>query len=422
MARILLVSYSGYGAWFTLRFQEEGHSVDYYLMDKEYSGVLYNIVKKPLLERPDYSKYDLVLFDLTGKPREATKAAQVTNVIGDSKLATQLEDERLFGIEIMEECGINVPFYEAFDDLQEAKSFIKKTKKRYVFKPDGGQDQDTATTYVSKDWEDLLAYMDELGSHSKGVKFILQEVVGGTELSTEAWFNGKDFYLLNGTLEDKKFMNDNKGPNTGCSSNLVWVYDSQEDPPRIFKDGLGKLKDYLQSVNYRGMIDLNTIVSEHKLYGLEWTPRFGYDASATLFNLIRSNLGDFLCAIGNGDVPYFEIKNTFSGGVRVSIPPYPGEFKGKHPEDIAIKGIDLEKIPKDYYLYDVYMDGDSLCTAGVNGFIGVPLSNGETIQAVFDQIYFHIDKIQVPDMQYRTDACSSLWKRYKTLKDQGWLS
>ena len=170
---------------------------------------------------------------------------KVTNVIGDSEIADELEDNRLFGIEIMEKCGIEVPPYEVFSDIDAAKKHIRKTKKKYVFKPNGGQEQETASTYVSTSPEDMLDYIDRLGEMSKGAEFLLQEVVDGTEVSTEAYFDGEDFHLINGTLEEKKFMDNRRGPNTGCSGNLVWCY---RKPPKIFERGLEKLAPYFKKL------------------------------------------------------------------------------------------------------------------------------------------------------------------------------
>lgn len=396
--KILLNSYSGYGAWFLLRFIQEGHDVSYHFIDSEHDEgklVLAGIVPEFSTKEPIYKNYDLSIFDLTGKPKEAEKSMLETPTIGDGDFNSEIEDDRLLGIEVMEQCDINVPAYEEFNDINEAKRFIRKTKKRYVFKPFGGQNQDTATTYVSRSDEDLIKYLDKLGSLSKGAEFILQEVVEGTEISTEAYFNGEEFYLVNATLEEKKFMEGNKGPNTGCSGNLVWIY-NPINLPFIFREGLGKMKDFLHQYNYRGMIDLNTIVSDTKLYGLEWTPRFGYDASATLFNLISSNLGEFLGAVASGAKPEYETNNMFASGIRLSIPPYPSEIVGKHPEGIPIQGLEDDECVKDCFLYDCYLSKfDELCTAGINGFICVPISSGNNIEDAFAKVYEKIKRIRI---------------------------
>jgi phosphoribosylamine-glycine ligase len=425
MAKILLVTHDCVGNWFSLRFIEEKHSVDIYYCgkkDKPFVNVLGGIVPELILEKPDFSKYDLVLFDTTDKPKIAEEALLSSPTIGDGEFNTEIENNRLIGIEIMEECEIHVPDYETFDDLGDAKRFVRKTNKRYVFKPfTEGEEQDTASTYVSKDAEDMLRYMDKLGALSHGVKFILQEVVEGTEISTEGWFNGDDFFLVNSTLEEKKFLESGRGPNTGCAGNLVFIYDSI-NLPLVFRDGLGKLKNFLQSVKYRGMIDLNTIVSDREMYGLEWTPRLGYDAAATLFHAIGSNLGDFMGAIAVGAKPEYQLKHQFAAGTRISIPPYPSEIDGKHPSDIPIQGLDdVDDIWRAYYLYDCCLDGDELVTAGVNGLICVPLAGGVTIQEAFDKLDGRIKRLQIPNSQWRGDILTCVNKRYNTLRTQGWL-
>jgi phosphoribosylamine-glycine ligase len=423
MARILIATYSMYGSWFSLQLEEEGHSVDIWLMDhfNDYSLVLDGIIKPPSKARPNFTNYDLVMFDLTGRPKIAEEVLNLgVPCIGDGDLHSELEDNRLLGIQIMEECGIGVPFYESFNDIGTAKRFVKKTNKTYVFKPNGGQDQETASTYVSKSPEDLLAYLDKLSGLSKGVEFILQEVVSGTEISTEGWFNGEDFFLINGTLEEKKFMNEGKGPNTGCSGNLVWLYD-QTNKPFIFREGLEKMKGFLQEYDFRGMIDLNTIVTDSRLYGLEWTPRFGYDASATLYTCFNG-LGDFLGECASGGSPSVDIINTYAAGVRLSIPPYPSEIRGKHPEEVPIEGLEEDEIIKTTFLYDCMCDGsDGYMSCGVNGLVAVPMGNGGTIQEAFGKVHHKIKNIHIPDMQFRTDIEKSTTDRYRILDGMGWL-
>jgi phosphoribosylamine-glycine ligase len=424
MSKILIVTYSMYGAWFSLQLQEEGHHVDIWLQSHydDYSNVLSGIIKVPLRAKPDFKKYDLVLFDLTGRPHIAEEVCKLgIPCLGDGDIHSELEDNRLLGIEVMEQCDIGVPFYETFDDLGTAKRFIKKTNKTFVFKPNGGQNQDTASTYVSKSPEDMLLYLDKLGGISKGAEFILQEVVQGTEISTEAWFNGEEFFLISGTLEEKKLMNDNRGPNTGCAGNLEFIYDS-DNPPFVFREGLGKTKEFLQEYDFRGYIDLNSIVSDSKLYGLEWTPRFGYDCTSTLFSLFEDGLGDFLGSIATGGIPEYRLSNTYAAGTRISIPPYPSEIKNHHPDGIPIEGLEEDDCIKNCFLYDCCLDKhDSLVTAGVSGFVCVPIQSSSSLQGAFGKMTEMVKKIQIPDAQYRTDLEKSITERYRILDSQGWL-
>lgn len=414
--KILIVSQDGVGAWFSLRLESEGHKVDWYLLKRKYINILDGIAPKPLLEKPDFRRYDLIIFDLSGRPKLAEEARKAAPTIGDGNIATELEENRLFGIEVMEQYDIEVPFYEVFDTVDAAKKFIKKTNGRYVFKPNG--DQATANTYVSESAEDLLEYIDRLETSAHGVEFILQEVVEGTEISTEAWFNGKEFYLVNCTLEEKKFMEGRKGPNTGCAGNLVWAFNGY---PRIFRQGLEKLKPFLQESDYVGMIDLNTIASYGHLYGLEWTPRFGYDAAATLFSTLGGNLGNFLHAVASGDEPVIDIKYSYAASTRLSIPPYPSECEGFYHENVPIQGIEPEDL-SEIYLYDACANGNTtLVTAGCSGFVAVPIGCGWSIEGAWSAVKDKIKKIKIPDMQYRNDLYKCTKERYDVLSAQGWF-
>lgn len=421
--KIALSSYTGYGAHFILRLLKEGHKVDYFLTEPDYADVLKGIIPAPYVRAkgskgyPDYSKYDLSIFDLTGRERQAEYSASMCPTIGDGAFNCAVEDDRMFGLEAMEECGIQVPPYERFTDIGAAKEYIRVENKRFVYKPDGGQDNDTDTTYVSSSGEDMLANIDKLFAKTKQAPFVLQEFIKGTEVSVEGWFNGDDFYLVNVTLEEKKFMNENHGPNTGCAGNLVFYL---RESAQLYKQGLEKMKPYLKKIGYTGMIDLNTIATESGLYGLEWTPRFGYDASATLINMYGGDFGEMMLRISTGKVPDQSWKGEFGVGVRVSIPPYPTEIRGKHPAGLPIKGIPTGHYD-DTYMYDVMVEKGELVSAGHSGFICVPLTYGRGIADAWEAQESRLDGLKIPNMQIRTDVRKSTTKRYNELSNMGLL-
>lgn len=430
--KIALSSYSGYGAWLATMLRLEGHSVDYYLSESKFSSILEGISPRPIIKEhdgrqndanigfPDYSKYDLSVFDLTGRNRQADYSSIRCPTIGDGSLSGMLEEDRLFGIQLMEDSGIAVPEYETFSDTSAAKSFIRETKKRYVYKPNGGQDQEAATSYVSDSDTDMLEYIDKLFVLSKGAPFILQEFKVGTEISCEGWFNGSEFYCLNATLEEKKFMSGGLGPNTGCAGNLVFTVSPES---RLFKEGLGKAKEVLANYGYRGMIDLNSIVTDDKLFGLEWTPRFGYDASATLFNMYGGSLGELFYRTATGKIPEQNWKSEFGASIRITIPPYPTEIRIPKLKGVPIKGFDTkndDELRKNY-MYDIMTDGKDLVCSGINGFICSPITTASTSLFAFEKLDSRTDKIHIPDIQLRDDLQEAISKRYLQLQRMGWI-
>lgn len=435
--RIAMSSYSGMGAWFVLRLMAEGHKVDYFLSKKEYEDVLSGLIPTPKLLSldhrrhqegygyPSYKGYDLSLFDLTGRAKQADYSRSQAPTLGDGTFEHELEDDREFGIETMEEAGISVPPYERFNTPSEAKPFIRKEDKRYVFKPFtvGGQTQDTATTYVAKSAEDLLRVIDPLWQSAKRAPFILQEFVKGMEIGTEGFFDGQDFHSLTGTIELKKFMNDDKGPNTGCGGNLIFA---MKPTARIYEEGLKKCIPLLKAAGFRGILDLNTIVTEDKIYALEWTPRFGYLCCPTIAHMYGNGYADLLASVAAGTTPPQRWKHPFGAAVTITIPPYPTEIRIPKAKGIPIEGIDPEDIEQlcQYYLFDakVAKGGKHLETSGNYGYVGAAIAGGSTIQEAFDKCYKRVERVQIPNMQYRTDVEKASRKRYDFLDLNSWLS
>lgn len=434
--KIAMSSYSGMGAWWVLRLLAEGHKVDYYLSKPDYEDVLGGLIPSPKMLSldhrrtvqgygyPSYKGYDLSLFDLTGKPKQADSSKLDAPTLGDGSIENTLEDDREVGLKIMERAGIAVPPYEKFDNPGKAKAFIKKEDKRYVYKPYEGSrgSGDKALTYVAKDAEDLIKSIDKLYTLSGGMPFILQEFVEGTEASCMGYFNGDDFYLLTSTLEDKKFMNDNKGPNTGAAANLVFTLKQES---KLYTEGLKKVIPILKEIGFKGMIDLNTIVTEDKAYGLEWTPRFGYIADSTIATMYGSGFGEMLYNTAIGKVPELKWRAAFGVGVTISIPPYPTEIRLTKAKDVPIEGIDPEDVEQlcSMYLYDVMLSKDkkNLVTSGNYGYIGAVNAIGDSIGLACKKCKDKLEHIQVPNMQYRTDTEKSVGKRYNFLEENGWL-
>jgi phosphoribosylamine--glycine ligase len=251
--------------------------------------------------------------------------------------------------------------------------------------------------------------------------FLLQEVVEGQEVATEGWFDGYQFHFPNHTLEEKKFMAGGYVPNTGNSGCLMWATNG---PSRLFTHGIGRMVEFLREHEYRGMIDLNTIVNQQHVWGLEFTPRFGYDSSATVFSLIKSDFGEFCHSIvtqdGTMDIP-LKLRAGWAGSVRYSIPPYPEEVDGRHPRGLPIKGVELDDAWLNWFLYDAMLDGEGLVTAGVNGLIGAPIACGHTPEGAWKGVEAMQEKIHIPDGQARCDIKESTLERLCGLREMGWV-
>jgi phosphoribosylamine---glycine ligase len=427
--RILLASSQGYGAWLGLRLMREGHSFDWLVIDEAEKRVLNNclkgIIPPPLEDIPDFADYDLAIFDSTGHGELADEAAQVTPTIGDSSLASRMEDDRLFGIQVMEGSGVEVPKYAVFNTPDEARAFLEDKPGRYVYKPfeppEETEHQESDVTYVSESCEDMMRCLDALFVRALEQPFILQEFVEGIECSANGYFDGENFHFITYCLEEKKLMSGGYGPNTGCAGNLIFMPERK----RLLEAGLLKLVPFLRASGFRGPLDLNSIVTEHHVYGLEFTSRFGYDSTSTEFGMINGPLGQFLFDIAIGPVerdPVLDIRHNYGAAARYSIPPYPTEIPGKHPKGLPIKGIALEDAWKDWFLYDCQLepDGEHFSTAGITGFVCCAISRGHTPEAAWAGVERLGEKLSVPNLQCRDDLKEATIKRMKQVCEWGW--
>src|ERR1700722_10239842 len=112
---------------------QEGHDVSAVVAEERYAEALKGLVRVVPDSEVSGASFDLAVFDTTGMGEEADAARLVVPAIGDSTLADTLEEDRIFGLEFMQKCGLQVAQWQAFNNPADAIRFIKKTKKRYVF-------------------------------------------------------------------------------------------------------------------------------------------------------------------------------------------------------------------------------------------------------------------------------------------------
>ena len=393
-----MISVAGEGAGVLLQLQQEGNNVELLIQEKTYNTVYDGLL--PKVNKIDPDDDTIIIFDMSGNGDQADELRKLGyRVFGSSRFSDQLEKDREFGLEIMREVGIKLPETEEFQDFGDAYSFLDENEhKRFVFKPSGSMP--CKLTYCSKDNEDLITYMkfveekfsDEIDS------FVLQEFVEGDLVSTEIYFDGnKQVGCPNHTVEVKKFMNNDLGPSTGCSGNIVWLADND----KVVKAGVGKVAKILKDYNFgAGQIDLNAVVNDKGLFGLEWTPRFGYDSMPIYLQMINMEYGKFFADITDGKIKYWDHKYDSLSSVRFTIPPYPAEPEGDPEELSPSTGIPIrgwETFDKNLYLFEVMMQEDQLVHSGGTGVIG--LAYAEKIKRCYEVI----KQLNIPDIQYRTD-------------------
>lgn len=405
-----------------LQCQAEGNDVQFLLLDpnkkskglpgrgllrKLYSGPLTRATGDALSSyiraRTDFST--IIVFDMVSNDHAKTgPAADLLRqagyaVIGASRFADSIELNREHGTKIMQAVGITTPKTASFASFDDGLRFIKDHPEFLVFKPNGNIG--TAKTLVAETPEEMITDLIVQKEHWKGsVEFELQEKVSGIEVSVEGWFNGAEWIhqSFNSTIEEKKFLAGGLGPNTGCMGNVVWCW--KHARPQIVKDTLLKLTSILKKANYIGPIDVNTKGG----LGLEFTARFGYDAIQAFSHLYQGDISKLLADVARGQMRQMQVSYEFAAAVRLSIPPWPHEFKC---EDTAGQLVHVaEDVMPWFHPADIEMTQHGFMMAGNDCTIGCVAAVEQNLNTLDRVVYERVKKVHAQDIQYRPDVLS----------------
>jgi phosphoribosylamine-glycine ligase len=424
--RFNIASETGDGAGFAKRLSNEGYAMRLWIRSSDAKSVGDNIVEKvgdfeDLLTDADPSN-DIFIFDVSGNGVMADfVATQGFAVLGGSILADRLERDRSYGAGVMEDAGIDIPHTESFSSFEVATEFVRNNPDvRWVYKP-SKQLGDLSPSHVSFDTEDLLEMLENISSEVDIAEpqFELQAFEKGVAFSTELWFQHGDFVppLTNHTLERKELMNEDIGPSGGCLGNITWFCQGC----RVC-EAAKQLIPWARSERYHGMLDLNVIVAERdgRIYGLEFTPRFGYDASPTLlWELVPDGLGKFFADAARGQLRELDLRSdSFAGAVRVTIPPWPTE-RHNAEENVPLRGIDDETLAKHTYLYNVKSNDNGLCTAGAWGIVALFTGRSTNPARALAKPLEAAKQLRLKNKQYRTDLAERFKEDLEALSEAG---
>lgn len=421
MASVLILSKHGDGVPLALRMAEEGHIVKMFIQEAKSKPSLdgYKNPSKVNDPRKMLDQYDLVLSDMAGLGSLCDQLVEKGKlVLGGGSFNDKLELDREYGEKVAKTLTkLKIPKTTSFTEVDKLITYLEAAKTPQVVKPDGNKPP--SLTLVSSDFANrtLIGMVREHGK--KMMPCIAQDFIKGIEVSTEGWFDGKKWVRpFNHTMEKKRFMEGDVGPNVGCMGNIVWPTNGD----RLTADALEPLEQLLTKVNYVGPIDVNCLVTSEEAWFIEFTPRFGYEAIQAWSEIIQSPLFDYLYTIASGQREEVAYHDEFAIGVRMSVHPYPSE----EGVDVwtSIQVLDVPKEAKKHvWPADVKLVGNVPTLAGVDGVVGCVTARGTTVRECQRRAYRTIRNITIcNDVQYRRDIGDDVEDNKKTLKGWGWLT
>lgn len=314
MSKVLIVTDEFLAPALALKIKNEGHEV--LLAAKRPTDVLKKTIRRvPYADRLEVSKdCDLIIYEdksNRGESSELRKSGK--SVIGGDKLSDKLEWDRVWANRLAKICGILTPEMVELDDFGKIADFIKERGGKWVLKQQGKIDEIKGLNFVAKmpNSEDLLDFLPILEKNwVEGVKkdFVLQEKIEGHEMAVGSYWNGHEFQkdkdgdeLCEENWEHKAMMAGNMGESTGEMYTVMQYVKAKES--KLFMETLDKCRELLKQIDYRGDIDINTIVTPKGAYFLEFTPRMGVPATSGQIGIHKSSWYEFLKAIADGEQP-----------------------------------------------------------------------------------------------------------------------
>ena len=422
MASILILSKHGSGIPLALYLaKQEGHLVKIWIKDKQFRNVLQESTNPKVIDTYNVNpqSIDIAIGDMVGVGDELDelKNKGIITTCGGS-FNDKMELDRVYSMKVAN----TIYKKEYIPETIPCKSKIDidnalSKDKPMVIKPLGNKA--VGLTLVSNDEKNrsLKSFIET--NSNEVLPCIVQEVVEGIEITIEGWFN-KDWYkdTFNCTIESKRFLNNNKGPNVGCMGNVVWICKEN----KLVKEFLYPVTDLLKKVDYCGPFAVTLIINENNMYVLEFTTRFGYDAIQSFVELLKQSFFDFIynLAIGsNRPVVFFE--DSLSLAVRLSMPPYPNKGNLSFINDLQVLDIP-NQAEHHVWMVDVKYKNKKPVIAGVDGIIGCVTARGNTVRMAQKRVYRTINNIVInTDVQYRTDIGYGVEEKIIQLTKWGYL-
>lgn len=334
-------------------------------------------------------------------------------IFGPTVQSAKLEIDRASGMKAMAAVGIDVPAYQVFNSLEEARGFAWKSDETWVFKP-MGDEGDKSLTYVSDDPADLVGWLDRhiaAGKKLRGQCMLQEKIDILCELGASGWM-GPDGFLPDRwqtCIEHKKLMDGEIGPATGEQGTIC----QYQETDKLANEMLKPMEPVLRALGHRGDFAIGAIIDQKgKAWPCEFTARCGYPAWFLQMASHRGDPAKWMLDLLNGK-DSLRVSYDVSIGVVMAQPMYP---YNKSPPELAegnpIAGITPENADNLHFCSVMRgrgpeMRGGKIAMGQIyqtsGEYVMVATALGKTITLARDKVYDTVKDVRFPNKMFRQD-------------------
>jgi phosphoribosylamine--glycine ligase len=263
-------------------------------------------------------------------------------IFGPSKAAAQLEASKSFAKSVMNEAGVPTAASAVFDDVEEARRYVRGNDGPLVVKADGlalGKG-----VVVCADRESALATitdsMERKAFGAAGERIVIEERLRGEEVSFFALCDGDHARPIGLVQDHKQVFDGDRGPNTGGMGaySPLPQFDATLET-RIMREVVGPTLAVMRArgTPFRGVLFVGLMIDGARLNVLEFNVRFGDPECEALMMRFEGDLAELLLATTQGTVARAHVKLSPESAVAVVLAS--GGYPGAYRKGVPINGL-----------------------------------------------------------------------------------
>jgi phosphoribosylamine--glycine ligase len=328
-------------------------------------------------------------------------------IVGPSKQAAQLEGSKIFSKEFLERHKIpTAKMYGTYQTARKAYAALSSASWPLAIKADGlcaGKGVFLAGN--AEEAKEFIAHVlekKELGPG--GNRILLEEALGGEELSFIILTDGKSYAPLVPTRDHKRVFDGNEGPNTGG----MGAYSTDDLlPDELRKSVIANIVEptlrglAADGIPYQGFLYIGLMLTNSGPKILEFNCRLGDPETQAIVARMDFDLAEVLKDVADGKLDASKLRWKAGASVCVVLASggYPGEFEsGKRIGGLTAVG---QNAGVKILHAGTKREGDTVVTSG-GRVLGVTAS-GSSLNAAVSTAYKACTKIRFDGMHYRKD-------------------
>ena len=273
-------------------------------------------------------------------------------VFGPNKKASQLEGSKIFTKNLCEKYKIPTAKFGILDNLEEAKSFLKKCNFPIVIKADGlaaGKG-----VYIVENLEQSINAASEIfnGKFGNANKILIEEFLKGEEMSFFIISDGKSYKTFGTAQDHKRVYEKDKGPNTG---GMGAYSPSRLENNKLTKKILNKIINPTinglmeNGIKFKGFLYAGLMIINNEPFLIEYNVRMGDPECQTILPKLKTDLIDIIysCVENNLDKMNIEWHDDKSLCIVLCSKGYPGEYKN----NIEIKNLNKINLNDNEFIF-----------------------------------------------------------------------